>query len=246
MTPTLRFPEFVNDWTVVELGRLARIYQPETLSQADLDPNGKYLVYGANGIIGRLDRFNHEQSQVAVTCRGSTCGEITLTQPKSWITGNSMVINLDQNPNVSKIFIFNKLAATNWRYLITGSGQPQITGDIKKHRVAIPTYPEQEKIATFLGAIDARIGLLQRRRAALERYKKGMMQRLFAQTLRFKREDGTAFPDWAKRTLGSVFDWVGTNSLSRDMLTEEPGPVQNIHYGDIHGRFAARSRVRTR
>ena len=110
--------------------------------------------------------------------------------------------------------------------------------------VAFPELDEQRKIAAFLAVIDERIKLLQRNRAALERYKRGMMKRLFAQTLRFKRDDGTAFPDWVERTLGSVFDWIGSNSLSREMLTAEPGTVQNIHYGDIHGKFPARFKQR--
>ena len=68
------------------------------------------------------------------------------------------------------------------------------------------------------------------------------MKRLFDRTLRFTRDDATAFPDWNVCELGSVFGWVTTNSLSREMLTYEKGEVQNIHYGDIHGKFAARFR----
>jgi type I restriction enzyme S subunit len=68
------------------------------------------------------------------------------------------------------------------------------------------------------------------------------MQRLFDRSLRFTRDDATAFPDWNDCELGSVFDWVVTNSLSREMLTYEKSKVQNVHYGDIHGKFAARFR----
>jgi type I restriction enzyme S subunit len=103
-----------------------------------------------------------------------------------------------------------------------------------------PTLDEQQEIAGFLGVVDARIRLLQRQHTALEQYKKCLVGRLFAQTLRFKRDDGTAFPDWRRRSIGSIFEWIGTNSLSREMLTDEPGAIQNIHYGDIHGKFPAR------
>lgn len=81
--------------------------------------------------------------------------------------------------------------------------QVNITQDmLRKGPLIVPTLQEQQKIATFLGAVDARIGLLQRRCAALERYKKGIMQRLFAQTLRFKRDDGSVFADWQSSPLG--------------------------------------------
>jgi Type I restriction modification DNA specificity domain len=59
-----------------------------------------------------------------------------------------------------------------------------------------PTLPEQQKIGAFFGAVDERIGLLRRRRRGLEQYKRGLMQRFFSQSIRFKREDGSAFPDW--------------------------------------------------
>jgi type I restriction enzyme, S subunit len=67
-----------------------------------------------------------------------------------------------------------------------------------------PTPAEQVKIADFLGAVDERIKLLQRRHDALARYKSGLMQRLFDQSLRFTRDDGTAFPDWEEKRVGEL------------------------------------------
>lgn len=114
--------------------------------------------------------------------------------------------------------------------------------DFGRVPMALPSSDEQGRIADFLGAVDERIALLQRQRDALAKYKTGLRQGLFSQALRFTRDDGSAFPDWTPHALGALFDWVATNSLSRDMLTDAPGTVQNIHYGDIHGKFAARFR----
>lgn len=111
-----------------------------------------------------------------------------------------------------------------------------------KWKIDIPEIEGQRKIADFLGTVDERITLLQRQQDALVQYKLAVMQRLFDQSLRFTRDNGNAFPDWSACELGSLFDWVATNSLSREMLTDEAGTVQNIHYGDIHGKFAARFR----
>lgn len=99
---------------------------------------------------------------------------------------------------------------------------------------------EQEKIAEFLDATSRKITLLTDKKTALEDYKRGLMQRLFSRELRFTHDDGSAFPDWEERKLGDVFDWVRTNSLSREHLGDDPtSGVQNIHYGDIHGKFRA-------
>jgi type I restriction enzyme S subunit len=184
-TPRLRFPEFhdAGPWEVKRLGDVAEIYQPETIPLSSLSNNGEFLVYGANGIIGRFDCYNHEQPQIAVTCRGSTCGEVTLTRPRSWITGNSMVVNVDNSPGVIKGFLYFQLKGTNWNYLITGSGQPQITGEIKKHKVALPSLDEQQKIADCLSSLDELIELEAKKLEALQAHKKGLMQQLFPQEI---------------------------------------------------------------
>ena len=81
-----------SEWKIKPLGNISSMYQPKTISQEEMIENGEYVVYGANGIIGRYDKFNHELPQLLVTCRGATCGTINISQPYSWITGNSMVI----------------------------------------------------------------------------------------------------------------------------------------------------------
>lgn len=166
------------DWEEKKLGEIARIYQPLTISQSDLTKTG-YPVYGANGIIGKYDRFNHENEQIAVTCRGNTCGVINYTQPKSWITGNAMVINMDDSSKADKKFMYYQLLSQNLNYLITGSGQPQITGDIKQHKVFVPFIKEQQKIADFLTTLDARITAEKSKLTAARQFKKALLQRMF-------------------------------------------------------------------
>jgi type I restriction enzyme S subunit len=109
--------------------------------------------------------------------------------------------------------------------------------DFARIPLNLPSIPEQQKIAEFLGAVDAKLAALTAKQAALGRFKAGLMQKLFNQQSRFKRDDGKAFPDWEERRLGDVFTWVKTNSLSREFLTHDGGEVQNIHYGDIHTKF---------
>jgi type I restriction enzyme, S subunit len=71
--------------------------------------------------------------------------------------------------------------------------------------INLPTLPEQRKIAAFLGVVDAKIAGLRAKVEGLETYKRGLMQSLFSQTLRFTKPDGTAFPDWEEKKLGEVF-----------------------------------------
>ena len=73
-----------------------------------------------------------------------------------------------------------------------------------KWKIDIPAIDEQRHIADFLGSVDKRVKLLQRRLDALVQYKTGVMQRLFDQSLRFTRNDGAAFPDWEEKRLGEI------------------------------------------
>lgn len=123
--PTLK-REIPEGWSDGTLGEIAELYQPKTISEKEMAEDGEFLVYGANGIVGRYDQYNHEQSVVAVTCRGNSCGEINVTRPYSWITGNAMVVNTDSH-FLPPTYIYHLLRSSGLENVITGSAQPQIT-----------------------------------------------------------------------------------------------------------------------
>lgn len=164
-------------WKEVRLGEIGKVYQPETISQNLLTEKG-FKVYGANGVIGYYSRYNHENEQIAVVCRGSTCGLVNFTEAKSWITGNAMVINLDGNPNYSKLFVYEYLKNDNLNYLITGSGQPQITSEIKNHIIKVPLFKEQNAIAQILDTAHQELKLYEQKLQLLQAQKKTLMQKL--------------------------------------------------------------------
>lgn len=182
---------FNGKWEKKLLSDVADVYQPKTISQSMMSDSG-YPVYGANGVIGFYQEFNHETEQIAVTCRGSTCGIVNWTQAKSWITGNAMVINTDNYSYVSKKFLFYTLNGSDLKYLISGSGQPQITGNIKTHIINLPCIEEQQKIATVLSAADAEIYTLEKKLACLKEEKKALMQQLLTGKRRVKIDEAVA------------------------------------------------------
>lgn len=72
-------------------------------------------------------------------------------------------------------------------------------------RVNMPSLPEQQKIAEFLSTIDTVIEKQKETVSAWEERKKGVMQKLFSQEVRFKADDGSEFPEWEEKKLGDVF-----------------------------------------
>ena len=148
----------IENGNIVHLGEIAQIYQPQTISSTELTEDG-FLVYGANGIIGKYKEYNHKTEQICITCRGNTCGMVNYTKPMSWITGNAMVINTDEHQNkVCKRYLYHYLSAYNFNSLISGSGQPQIVRTpLEQLKVTLPTFLEQKQKATFLDKIQGKI-----------------------------------------------------------------------------------------
>ena len=79
---------------------------------------------------------------------------------------------------------------------------------IKNTNVKVPCLPEQQKIAEFLSTIDTVIAKQKETVSAWEERKKGVMQKLFSQEVRFKADDGSEFPDWEKKKLEDVVEFL--------------------------------------
>jgi type I restriction enzyme S subunit len=123
-----------------------------------MNPDGDYPVFGANGIIGRYDQFNHENPQLLVTCRGATCGAVNVSLPKSWITGNAMVVR-PRSLGLSVRFLeYFFRGACDFSKVITGAAQPQITRQtLAPVKISFPPLPEQQRIVAILDEAFARL-----------------------------------------------------------------------------------------
>lgn len=165
-------------WEKAKLGEICKMYQPQTITAKEIKENGEYKVYGANGIIGFYDKYNHENSEVAMTCRGATCGTINLTEPKSWITGNAMVITpLDEN-KIIKLYLKFALSSANTSSVITGSAQPQITRtNLEILKIPLPPLNEQEKISSCIEKLETQISHLNSMLLNLETQKTHIIER---------------------------------------------------------------------
>jgi type I restriction enzyme S subunit len=153
-------------WEKKKLGEICKIYQPKTITLNELKKNGRYKVYGANGVIGYYDKYNHENPEVLITCRGATCGTVNISEPFSWITGNAMVVSPLSN-DLDKEYLFYFLKKSDLLSTISGSAQPQITrAPLSPVEVYIPAIEIQKRIAAYL---KEKIGQAEKLRASIEK-----------------------------------------------------------------------------
>ena len=124
---------------IVKLTEICNPKQWKTLSTEQLLPSG-YPVYGANGKIGFYSDFNHKNPTIMITCRGATCGTINISEPNSWINGNAMCLdNLSNDVNIR--YLVHYLSNYDFRNVISGSAQPQITREnLNKVKVNIDSF----------------------------------------------------------------------------------------------------------
>lgn len=137
-------------WPMVELGEVCEIYQPKTITSNEIKETGQYKVFGANGVIGYYHEYNHENPEIAITCRGATCGTVNFTEKHSWITGNAMVVK-PKTENLYKKFLFYLLREVDLSSVISGAAQPQITAtSLKPFKIPLPPLEIQQQIVEEL------------------------------------------------------------------------------------------------
>ena len=119
-----------------------------------------------------------------------------------------------------------------FRYAGTSTIPDLNHGDFYRLKLKLPSKPEQQKIATFLIAVDNKIEQLSKKQELLGEYKKGLMQQIFSQAIRFKADDGSDFPDWEEVKLGNIGEFK-TSSVDKKIV-EGQKLIQLVNYMNVY------------
>lgn len=222
--PELRFKEFEGEWEEKKLGELTETFKSgNSITSKDIFESGTYPVYGGNGLRGFADTFTHDGFHVLIGRQGALCGNINRVKGKTFISEHAIAVKADRNNDTE--WLAQKLELLNLNQYSESSAQPGLAvNKLVKFKIPVPSLPEQQKIASFLTAVDARLQLLRQKKALMEEYKKGLMQRIFSQEVRFKKDDGGEFEEWEEKRLGEItFKVDKKNKLGEDL------PVYSIN-----------------
>lgn len=162
----------------VKLSDICSPKQWKTIPTSDLLNEG-YPVYGANGIIGYYNEYNHENPVVTVTCRGATCGSINITVPKAYVTGNAMCLD-DLKNDIEIEYLYYCLKHYDFKNVISGSAQPQITRQgMDKIYIMLCSREEQRDIVNKLKKTEKVIKLRKQELQLLDDLAKARFAEMF-------------------------------------------------------------------
>lgn len=102
--------------------------------------------------------------------------------------------------------------------------------------IQIPFIQEQTKIASFLTPVGDKLTQLKKKKSLLEEYKKGVMQKIFSQELRFKDDNGEDFPEWEEKRLGDIATFSKGKGLSKADISDD-GEIECIRYGELYTKY---------
>lgn len=202
--------------------------QWKTMPTSELLEEG-YPVYGANGIIGYCREYNHEDPVIAVACRGATCGSVNITVSKSYVTGNAMCLD-NLRSDVEIDYLYYCLKHYNFKNVISGSAQPQITRQgMKKVCIYICNHDEQIVIVHKLKNIENIIELRKRELKKLDDLVRGRFVEMFGDPVVNSK-------GWIESSLSEKLNVLGGYAFKSDQFDEIDGiPVLRI--GNINAGY---------
>lgn len=153
------------------------------------------------------------------------------------------ILRLKLNPSqVNELFFFYFTKTVTFETYIRAITKPAVnqasftTKEFVQLEVPLPCLQEQQKIADFLTSVDTKISQLTEKHCLLKDYKKGVMQQIFSQQIRFKDDDGNTFPEWNTHELAMLSESGISNGVFNDPKKVGKGfrliNVKDMYKGD--------------
>lgn len=261
-TPALRFPEFQGEWELKKLGDIVTFSKGKSLSKKDLSDSGEpcilygelYTKYGSilKNVFSKTNiedknLVKSKRNQVLVPSSGETAIDIAtatcIETDENIIIGGDLNILTPQSVDGRFIsFYINGKGKYNLAKYAQGKTVVHLyNSDLKHLNLNLPKdFEEQSKISNFFSKLDRQIELEEEKVELLEQQKKGYMQKIFSQELRFKDENGNDYPIWQTKKLKDLAEINPKNSKKIpdkfyyvDLESVSKGNIKDYKYMNI-------------
>lgn len=260
LKPKLRFPEFNDDYKSVKFNDIISNsgYGPrfngddydvngnvKTIRGTDIDLNGE-IKYSQVPTASLNENFikNHilvDGDLVMITTADCGLTGVFKKQETNYIpSAYAFKISLNEkaNPYYYKYFFQTKIATNQVNRFVRKATVANLPGsDILKFDIKLTNINEQNKIATFLSEVDSKINQLTKKKEQLDLYKKGVMQKIFNQELRFNDNENKIFPNWEIVKLSSICEYKNGGSFENYVCKDGIYNLISLNSIDINGKI---------
>ena len=212
--PKLRFKGFNDEWKEKKLSEIANIVgggTPSTTEKSYWDGNIQWFtpteIKDAKYVASSMRTITEQgvkNSSAKILPKGSillttraTLGEMAILENDATTNQGFQSLIVNKNNNNEFVYYLQEKIKKYCYKNASGSTFLEISkSNLEKFKVNMPSLQEQERIANFLTKVDKIIEKQDEKVKNLEKYKKGMMQKIFSQEIRFKDENGNEYPEW--------------------------------------------------
>ncbi|MEK6994391.1 restriction endonuclease subunit S [Paenibacillus sp. FSL K6-1566] len=242
--PKLRFKGFEDEWDNATLGDLGtvlmcrRIFEHQTSSTGEV-PFYKIGTFGRtpDAFISRKlfseykEKYPYPKKGDILISAAGTIGRIVEYKGEDayYQDSNIVWLNVTSDRLLNK-YLYYYYQTIVWSKLEGGTVKRLYNKDLLDTKIHLPSIEEQQKIASFFSLLDQKIEKQQEKIEQLELFKKGMLQKIFSQEIRFKDENGQDFPEWDSE----LFEQVATNN-SNKIIPQSKTNVPCIELENIVG-----------
>jgi type I restriction enzyme S subunit len=236
LLPKLRFPVFIENWNYSTLGDIGQVSMCKRVLKEQTSVNSEIPFYKI-GTFGKepdafisrelfdalKNKYSYPKMGDILISASGTIGRTAVFDGRPSYFQDSNIVWIDNSEKtVLNKFLFYLYKNTKWNTENTTIAR-LYNSNLRGIEITYPNINEQNKIADFLLSIDSKINQLSKKKELLEQYKKGIMQKIFNQEIRFKDINGKDYPKWTEAKLSDFKnlihgdgDWILSKDLSKD------------------------------
>lgn len=260
-SPKLRFKEFIGDLESIKLSDFSEIITSGSRDWAKYYANDgdkfirmtnlvrdgirlnlddlKFVKLPESSTEGTRSSLQYGDILISITAELGKLGWIPKNFGSAYINQHIALVRL--NNQINSKFVAYLLSTTEYNNKLNGLNDAGAKAGlnlptIRQFKIKIPSKVEQTKIANFLTTVDEKISQLNEQYQLMIQYKKGVMQKIFSQEIRFKDDDGEEFGEWIDKTLSDVGEIITGKTPSTQNPDLWEGNILFITPTDLNNR----------